>query len=409
MKWKIHILVVLVVSAVAFGALHSCSSGNSSTNSSSSVSAFNLPGNAVKSVPQINGTLASADLSNSVNIDISTEVTQVIQDFFKLECHDDGGNINFCPTGVDASSLDTKFSTTTLIGLVQHADMYLANVYSSDEVTDPETGESVSIPTYKTCEKGTSSAALTNHTPVYDPTNSSAFVVDMGDLFDCAAGFDFGGSKTSSAVYSKAIDNLTFASLTSRKQIQSTASYGGVMSDIFESYIKRLSDGSPYILGSNLASFDEKGAEDSNGRSVLITNFSNNKFIVKYITGVSDSNRKYLVALGKAGYDPSTSTWVTGYYMVKAQFGTSAAETVCVENSISPVIVADSNCSDISGFFSADGWTAAQVYEWLDVGATDQANLAGFNSFIADDEFLSSAATVLPANGTDYFPDTIAN
>lgn len=400
--------IALFVSLLFFACLCSCGSSSSSSSPSGSESGLYITQNSIKATPQIYGSLASASVSlgqaaKSVAT-VSDEGKGIIQDFFKLECHTDNNSLNFCPSGVDSTSLSTKFSTTTLIGLIQHADMYLGNIYTTENVVNPETGISVATPTYKTCEAGTVSAALVNHTPVYNPSNSNTFVVDFGNLFDCVGQFIF-VSNTSYALYSKATDNLIFAGLTSRKQEQSTESYAGVMSDIFQSYVRRDSAGNPAILGSNLASFDEKGEDDSAGRSLLITNISANKFIVKYITGTN--YEKNLVAIGQGGYNPTTSSWVDGYYMVKVKSETNSAETACVQNGLTATIVDDSNCSGVSDYFSDAGWTIAQVYEYLEASETDQTNLAGFNSFFDDDDFMAS--TDMPQNGSDYFPDSISN
>lgn len=409
----------------------SCSSSSGGGSTTSGESGLLLPSNTVKSTPQIYGSLLVSNLAlgQSKAVGDSSSNQSLIESFFKLECHNDNGSLNFCPSGVDSTSLNTKFSTTTLIGLLQHADMYLSNIYTVENIVDPETGESVETPTYKTCEKGSPSYTLTNHTPVYTPTDANTFVLDFGSLFDCVGDFVF-VSNTSYALYSKAEDNLHFAGLTSRKQ--DTGSVNGTnytMSDIFQSYVRRSETGSPVILGFNLASYSDwsaTGGDSSGERAILITNISNHRFIVKFIMGLPEDPQytdgyAYIVAIGTAGYDPSNSSWVSGYYLVETKFHDDGAAMTCVQNGATPAMVqgptsiatwtapaADQPCGDVAGLFSAEGWTFAALLEWL--GATaDATNLASFESFFNNADFLSSAATVVPHDVTTYYPTSISN
>ncbi|MBF0106396.1 MAG: hypothetical protein HQM16_13855 [Deltaproteobacteria bacterium] len=403
--------IISIFWLVVLSTLSACSASSGSSGGPDTASAFNLAGEAFQSIPLINGSVTGST-SSLVTLRAESTLAAVNQDilesFFKLECRNEEGTLDFCPDNddVDYTTLDYKFSTTTLIGLIQHADMYLANVFSSDEVPDPETGVSSFESTYKTCQKGSGASALSNHTAVYSPENANTFVVDFGTLFDCVGAFEFGD--TGYALYSKSVDDLIFAALVSRKQVEGTVDYVGVMSDIFQSYIRRDSNGEPVILGFNLASFDDKDTNDSAGRAVLITNFSTHKFIVKYIGGVSADTYYNVVAMGKAGYDSTNKNWVSGYYMAKLSYGTTEAETVCIENGDTPSIVEDSYCADVAAYFGDNGMTTTEVYTYLEASETDQQNLAGFNTFFDDNEFLDSSATTLPANNTDYFPDSIA-
>ena len=422
-------LIVAIAMSLAMGC------GSSSTSSSSSTSGqesgLELATNSAKSTPQIVGSLLNSNLA-PLNIGVmktvASEALNQIESFFKLECHTDNGSLNFCPSGVDSTSLDTKFSTTTLIGLVQHADMYLSNIYSMEQIVDPETGESTETPTYKTCGRGETSSALTEHTPVYTPTNANTFVVDFGTLYDCVGTFNF-VEKTSYALYSKAEDNLHFAALTSRKE--DNGSVGDVTytpSDIFQSYVKRDSTGAPVILAFNLASYSNYpngGGALSGQRAILLTNMATNRFVVKYIMGTPEDtftdHFAELVAIGTAGYNPSTSSWVSGNYLVKSKFHDDGAVMTCVQNGETPTVLdgptstdtwdsATTNCTDTAEFFSAEGWDFSVLLAWLSADPSDIINLDGFSGFFDNNnDFLSSEATITPADGTTYYPDSITN
>ncbi|MBF0351171.1 MAG: hypothetical protein HQM11_09060 [SAR324 cluster bacterium] len=364
---------------------------------------------AVQGTPQIFGGLSSGRMIlggkqkfEANNTDAASRIEpmtqQVIESFFKAECHNDGNGLDFCPPGTD-TGMETKFSTTTLIGAIYHADLYLGNIYGTTISTDSSGG-------YKSCASG-NGKELTNHTPIITPENATRFLIDFGSLFDCA-GSETSDNNTTYFLYSKAKDNQTFASLVTRKE-QYAESFGATFSDINQSYLK---NGDAVILAFNLADNWDYGRPDnaSNRRTVVITNVTTHKFIVKRISTVentiSNDQGNHLVALGKAGYDSQNNTWIEGFYMVKADYQGTNQATVCVQNGLNPAIVSDDNCAEISGFF-VDGWTIAQVYSWLEIPETDRTNISGFNAFFENSAFLNNDH--IPLNTSDYFPDSITN
>lgn len=386
-----------------------CSSNGGGTgvsNPPSVTSGLNLANAAVQSTPLISESLVSENISTLLfaknTKQLSSESSGVIEDFFKLECHNADGTFSFCPDDV-TEDLDNKFSLTSLIGLIYHSDIYLGEIYRMEDVADSETGE----PTYMTCERGSPSGELINHTPVFSPSDADKFFVEFGTLCECFGVVGDWGGAVDYGLYSKATDNLTFAAAVSRKQAVGIESYVGIASHIFQSYLRKDDSGDPIMLGFNVASYDDKESGDYSGRALLLSNIAANKFIVKYISGVEEISRNHIAAIGLAGYDPDTSEWVDGYYMVKAKFGTEDEDTICIQNGETPAVVDDSNCSDISGSFSETGWTTSELYTWLEASETDQTNLAGFNSFFDNDNFLTTDE--LPQNNSDYFPDSISN
>lgn len=406
----ICLLGVILILASSCGG----SSGSPSGSTPIPISGLNITTSAIKATPQINGSIAAesslSPQSMTGLMSLSSGTSNVVESFFKLECHDEENVLNFCPGSVTAD-LDSKFSMTTLIGLIQHSDMYLAGIYTSEEIIDPDSGESETISTYKTCGKG-STAELTDHTPVYSPSNANKFIVDFGSLFDCAGELEEWQGTTNYGTYSKgdadvAADDRIFAGMTTRKQVVGTEDYTGTMSDIFQTYLRRDDNGDPVIIGSNLVAFDDKDTDDSAMRGVLMANIQENRFAAKYISGTSSDNYHYVIAIGNAGFDPIAKDWIDGYYMVKAKFGSDDAETACIQNGSQAAEVDESNCSDFSGFFSEGGWTIGELHTWLGSSAADQTNLAGFDDFFSDDEFL--ATDNVPANNSDYFPDSISN
>lgn len=333
-----------------------------------------------KSLPMISGAITASSVGvDALTFDTVADATHVamIQDFFKLECHDDSGSINFCPSGVTADDTN-KFTTTTLLGLVYHAEMKGKDIYGGDD-------------TYKTCAKGETPTALTNHVVHYVLNDGSEgtdnpMVLPITDAFDCLGTFTYEGLPNYSA-YHKAEAGNTFAYLTTRYQ---HALSGSVMSDVFEAYMSNASGSS--ILGFNLASFDDKTTGDYANRVVLIANATSHKFAVKMDNGYN----KRLIAIGKGGYDSGTNTYVDGYFVVRTNDGTTT-KLYCIKNAAAPLIVAATFCNDIVanlGTTSGNTWTGAAVATYLGLGTADATYL---DSFINGDTY----TTMIGVNNTD--------
>ena len=321
-------------------------------------------------MPQITGSITSSVGVNNLTFESDasdTDKIAAIQTFFKLECHNDDNSVNFCPSGVAASD-SNKFTAQTLIGLVYLAEMKGKDIYND------------SAAKFKTCEAGVTHSALTNHIAYYDigggPGTFEPVVLPFGSLLDCVSTFtETSGANTNTtySAYSKATTGDVYAYVSSRKGAVTSL---GTMSDVFQGYMSK-SGGNPEVVAFNLASYNLETASTTFGnRVVLIVNVTTHKFAVK--TG--DGNGNSLMAMGKAGYDPSTGTYTDGYFVVRVLTNT-AARVYCIKNSATPTVVAGSNCTDIVvglGTTSGTGWSAAQVATYLGMNSTDAANVADF-------------------------------
>lgn len=389
---KIRIFT-LFISIIAVLMINNCGSGSLGTTTSSETTEpesppvdLNFVKISVESIPFIYGNLVAEGVAEAYK--------NVMQNFFKAECHDDSGSINFCPAGATID-VNNKFTSTTLVGLLYLADMKLSDIFQSSDAS------------YQECQRGDGATGLTNHTGVFNPSNSDKFVLDFGTLLDCVANMSYSENKITYFLYSKSNDGKTFAEVSTRKQHQSdNPSTGGVMSDVYQPYLSKDSSNNSNILALNLASYDAKNSGDYAMRGVVLLNIQSHKFIVKQST-FNNNTTTNLISLGKAGYDSASSAWVDGYYKIKVVLGDGENNSVevCVRNAEVSVTTDDSNCSGINNFFIQDGWTADDVYEWLGMTEQESTDLTGFKTYFDNPD--SIPADDIPHNGADYFPDSI--
>ncbi len=108
------------------------------------------------------------------------------------------------------------------------------------------------------------------------------------------------------------------------------------------------------------------------GRSIFIEKVTKGKFIIKSC-GEDD---ELLTVVGKGGRNKSTGELKEGFYYAIVK--TSDAEySACVDNETQEV-VADSNCSDISGI--ADG--SLDVAAYMELSAEEAEDLKGFTTIL---------------------------
>lgn len=312
----------------------------------------------------------------------------MVADLFKPECHM-YNQVNVCPEDEDIV-LGNKFSLGTILGLIEHAGMYSLNIFNLGNVYHD----------YRTCSAGNGPAELVDHTAVFDPPDSDMFTVDFHDLFDCVTSLASSSTESVYALHSKSVGGKVFASLVTRKQIKGAEWYTGIMSDLFQSYVKTDADGKPQLIASNLASFDEKNTGNFSHRSLIIVNMETRRLAAKTV----DIRGGGIVLLGGTGEDGE------GYYMAKTGSTDDGAYSFCVwgyarESSF----VDNSECDNLEGmsrFFLPDNWAARELYTWLGMDADDIKDLSGFDGFFSNSNFLS--ADLAPQNGVDYFPDSIS-
>jgi hypothetical protein len=131
MKKLILTTLSLTVTTIFF---MSCGDSSSSSNSTATTSFNNVTSTTMGSAPMITNAVTTASFETTVN---STHMS-AIQSFFKLECHMNSAEEDFCPTGI-AHTYETgderKLTVSTLIGLVYHAIMYGKNIYGNSDIS----------------------------------------------------------------------------------------------------------------------------------------------------------------------------------------------------------------------------------------------------------------------------------
>jgi hypothetical protein len=352
-------------------------SGSTIVNNSSS-SGLSFTQQSLEAVPLVDG---GAFLLPSYMATTATSNTTV-SNFFKLECHNDTGTDNYCPSSVSTtgSGMDNyKLTTTTLIGLIYHAQMYAQNIYSDNvEYTD------------SSCPSGSSSITVTSSS-FTATTDGDKFILDGGlyNLYDCLYSYSREDNGTSYMAYNLTSDDTLYSMISTRKNDLSSA--GWDQTDFFQVYLTKPDGTTPTILAFNHAGMND-AASDHFVRAVLLANLTNNRFAVVYKTGNSGT---WLKAAGTGGINASTGTANSGYYWVQ----TDDLGKICVDNSTG----ADATAGDCA----ANPWTTG-VATFLGLTAADTTNLATFISNIEESDIATNLLSPTHiTNDLVNFPTTI--
>lgn len=358
----------------------SCSNSNSNSDSSSSNAISHLTDSAKLGVPQINSALAGT----SIKIDSSfsgysssdLDLTSVVN-LFKLACHTSDNSVNFCSDIGVTPSNDNILSTDLLIGMIEHARMYLNNVNWSN------------------CSGSTAK------TPVYSPSGSSVFFITIPNLI-YYAGIPTSGSSTANnrtEACGKTSDTYIGA-VTRREEYAPTppATY----SDVFQSYYRVTGSAEdPVILGFNLASYNDSPYAQ---RTVLITNMQKHKFVFKTCTALSAAS--CVSAYGTGGWDRSSNTWATGYYEVKRT--QPSPKYYCLKNgATAEVDSTGNNCATLDPYFMVDTTTGdywGNLVTFLELTDADKAALVNFSTLLKNTGDMS--ADQVPSSPSS-FPQSV--
>ena len=149
MRNKLLVLGFISVATLSCGKKKDSATGNGSGSGK-----FTFTGAAMSALPSVinpatlnslKAPICSRERSADNLADVaSSEPLHMVTQFVKLECHMIP-QANFCPAQLDTNGDGVledytpapydnfKFSATTLIGLIYHADMYQGNFYRSDE------------------------------------------------------------------------------------------------------------------------------------------------------------------------------------------------------------------------------------------------------------------------------------
>lgn len=368
-KVKFRFLKVLLTGMVAMSfILAGCAASDDDDGGGSSNAGFNMAGNASEALPAISSSSNSPALQA-----VGDDVTDTeISNFFKLECHMPGSDDN-CPAGITADD-DTKYSVTTLIGVIYHAEMYMENVIDYEMEDCSTTGV-------------TSSSFVTD-----DATgDTSTYLIDYYDLLDCVGSSSYEGN--TQYFTARTSTDSGYVILVTRKHDTSTS--GWDQSDIYQAYVSTDSDGEARFLAFNTTNINDTSSTDSTFRTVLLVNLSTRRFLVKH----HGTGSNYVIAAGQGGITDS-GEYQSGYYFAKSS-GTPSG--ICVDNA-TQTEAASSNCSDEQASWSG----ASDVASYLDLTATEQTEIENFISYFTSGP-TASGLSVYPSSANDagHIPDRI--
>lgn len=340
--------------------------------SSCSEPALNFTADAVESLPQ------QADLSGGLSTGQSIAGQLQLASFFKQECHmypDD----DFCPKGIDAAAKDGKnswkFSVTTLLGLVYHAEMYTGGKRSRCA------GRAATI----------SSSSFVSASGGGDPDR---YILDDLSVLECLE--DATGSASTPSYRAYSIEPDFQATLTTRHK--ATASFvPAPMTDVFQVDVSVDRGGAPTFLAFNWA-----GVSTMYGRAVLLVNLKTHRFAVKYLTGPA-SSAHHVSAIGVGGVDRATGAARPGYYSVRYTDEKGMPLQSCVENATQLFEVDDTECARTE---VPTTWTTSDaVASYLELTPAEQSRLAAFVAMFATPAPLGVDETPGAAGDADlYFP-----
>lgn len=326
---------------------------------------------AVESLPQV------AEPANGLTSGVSITSELQLKNLFKQECFMPG-DANYCPAGVDTSrgeSSPFKFSSTTLLGLIFHAELYGGGIRSAC------TGRQVAL------------------TPANLKTTTGGdgmrFLVDTLPLYTCAEVADE-KVKPRHRAYSVAPDYQ--ATMTLDDHYPEGAS-GPTRTALWQVYTGLDSRQAPTVLAFNYAAVAGYPM-----RTVLLVNLVTHRFAIKYLTPppAGEVKYRYVVALGVGGVDRQSGAGRPGYYFARysdEETQTSPEETACVDNATQLIEVDDTECRN-AGIPVA--WTRADdVAAWLELSSAEQVRLAPFLAKFFDSLTLATTDTPTSADDAD--------
>jgi len=362
------------------------------------------------------GTLETGLYLNSYSIGDVVDL-DTIRRFFKYECHMNYTDSNFCPSTLDlpadSSQSNYKFTTTTLIGLIHHAEMYMDNIYSkenSDDDTKDSTlwlADSDTKDDEETGEKDDGVENIENDNYVFISTTTAEGVADSSGKPDTfiipfSGLYNFleveSGSSSTPMLYRNAKDKAKYVALILRKH-NTGGSSNWSMSDIMQAYLTTYA-GEGKILAYNIASVNDITDSDASSlqRAILMVNFQTRQFIVKY--RMSDTQ---LIAIGKAGRDKTTGELLDGYYYVKAYTGATLDFDGCVDNK-TQTMVEESNCTNEKTLFDND----FDVTSYLGLTGAEPTDVSGFIDFLNNGTLLADKDTPTSVSDIKHFPDSVS-
>lgn len=344
-----------------------------------------LAGETMKSLPLIKTETISLVKLFATPAVAGQNPPQTVTDFFKFECHwGDDSSPAYCPTEIKEAlyrlpKVDSyegpsqfeykpyKYSATTLIGNIYHAEQYLRSPYpvndgttdTEDDFTDSSTAIEDDAYVFKTNDSG---------------GNAERFVIKLPGFYNRHLASDGGNQifhKPSGDIATK------FGSFVPMKNTLS----GGSETAFFQSYATTNADGT----AGRVMAFNSINISTMFARTIIITNFEKGKFVLK--NGMGSTTKVGIVALGKGGVDLTTGADKEGQFYVWYSGDTinsSSEWEGCIDNATKQTLELDGiNCADLKDFF--DGEEHADfVATYLELTEGEKSDLAPFLAHFID-------------------------
>ncbi len=302
--------------------------------------------------------------------------------YFAYECQ--MGEDNYCPkTLVLKDKMDHKFTSTTLIGQIYHAELYLrgqnhliekaANFNSNEMELASSTG-----PDGKEDKSGNPLQYILGGQPDYEFSYFSKINQDL-DI----------------TLFSDPLKSAPrYRLLVIKKPMMSNDH--GEQNFMIETYVSLTSDKKEKIMAMNSPGLNKKTSEYHGTRSVLMVNFLERKFIAKYRSGDTE-----VMVIGQGGRDPESGNLLAGYYYAKTIYKDN--EFVgCVNNETQKKVL-DSFCQKELGIL-ADGFS---VKEYLNLDSIEAKDTLSFQQLLSHANYLTDDLVPLKGEDLKHFPDHI--
>lgn len=309
---------------------------------------------AIESLPQV--TVEPNGLTSGLSI--TTELQ--LKNLFRQECFSPD-EANYCPAGTDTSggmSSPFKFTSTSLLGLIFHAELY------SGELRSACTGRKVSL-------------GASNLKTVTAGGDGMRFMLDTLALHTCAEVTEE-PDKPRHRAYSVAPDYQ--ATLTLDDHVDQGG--GPRRTALWQVYTGLDEKQAPTFLAFNYAAVSSMFQ-----RTVLLVNLRTHRFAIKYLSPPPPGETKirFVTAIGAGGVNRSTGAAHPGYYFAHyadATTQTSPDESACVDNVTQLLELDDTECRKAGVPID---WTGSDaVAAWLGMSATEQQRLAPFLAKFTD-------------------------
>lgn len=382
----------------------------------------------------------------------------ILLEIFAYQCHSSYGPMgeNLCPPTyilpLEVSKSPYKFAGNAIISVIHHGDLYMRQSYawipsgqSCDNLdcttcdacytNEPEKCQSSSANDYLSSECNSANRcrtqnncnlcsackndsfgktipmqvkkALVNDNYTFVSTkgangtavttgNSEKYVIKMPNVYNYY--YEVNNQQvTEYRLFHFSSDNQKFADFNMYKDTD--------QGSVQQAYLTLSESGAGKIMAVNTTSVstipDRKAI--SRGRSILVTNFANKKFLLK-----QRSNAGLIVAAGVGGRDPKTGELYEGFYYTKAtkQVESDPSSDVtfqgCIDNKTQKM-VADTNCVEEKKLWN----TGFDASVYLGLSSAESSDLSGFVSYFADASSLTDEQVALTLDDIKNFPDRI--